>query len=1014
MQPIETGQQFGRYVIRGKLGAGGMAEVFLADDTQLGRRVALKFLPPETQADPVAQRRLLREARAAAILDHSHICAVYEVGETDGRSYIAMQYVEGETLDVRLRRSTPEIHDVLAIGVQIVDALTEAHAHGILHRDIKPGNVMVTPRGQVKVMDFGLAKHDPASASAAEASRTVSAISRQGDIVGTAPYMSPEQARGEVLDPRSDLFSVGVLLYEMVTRQRPFQGTSTAALAVAILTAEPQPLARFAAETPAELDRIVMKLLRKQPDQRYQTAKDLLVDLRTLKDEQDFQLRLGRTPTPSTPESLNSASAATITQAPRRSRRAWALGLAALVVLAAGGWFAWKTVNVQRAKRQVAQVAALAEAGNYADAYDLAVAVQRYVPGDPTITRVMPAISDSISVTTEPSGATVYVTRFTDGTPAPRQRLGTSPLANARIARGQYVVSVEKDGYTSIERTVSGVTIRTGALVITPPPIRIEQRLMPSTTVPARMVFVPGGDYRLVAWSRPTDRRVRLNDYFVDKYEVSNQEYKEFINAGGYVKREYWTHPFVKDGRPLSWDDAMQLLVDRTGLPGPRSWSSQNFPEGKAGHPVTGVTWYEAEAYARFRGKELATIYQWEKAARNGYVAQAGVAAMPWGAFYPGDSLKERANFGGTTWPATSAAFGMSAFGAYNMAGNVSEWTLNDSSDGFLATGGAWGDPTYTFSQFGGRPGFFSSEKLGLRCAQLAGGSAGDQGGFRIELAQEVPVFKAAPPQEFVTLAAAYRYDKTPLDARIEQTTDTPAWKRERITFNGANGARAIAYLYLPKNAPRPLQVIHLMPAGDVASGFRSLPDAMDDRMAPFVKAGRAVFGVVLEGYVERLRPAGWVPPDPATVEFTEMIVSRVTELRRGLDYLETRPDIDSTRIAALAPSAGAALGLILGAVEPRYRAFVFVGAGLTVSNVAINAAVNPVNFAPYIRAPKLILQGRYDEDTPLRTQTEPLLKLMVEPKQLTLYDGGHVPSIEVAMTSTSAWLEQHLGRVFK
>jgi serine/threonine protein kinase len=214
MQPIATGQQFGRYVIRGKLGAGGMAEVFLADDTQLGRPVALKFLPPETQADPLAQRRLLREARAAAILDHSHICAVYEVGETDGRSYIAMQYVDGETLDVRLRRSTTELHDILSFGVQIVDALTEAHAHGILHRDIKPGNVMVTSRGQVKVMDFGLAKHDPASASAPEATRTMSAISRQGDIVGTAPYMSPEQARGEVLDPRSDLFSVGVLLYE--------------------------------------------------------------------------------------------------------------------------------------------------------------------------------------------------------------------------------------------------------------------------------------------------------------------------------------------------------------------------------------------------------------------------------------------------------------------------------------------------------------------------------------------------------------------------------------------------------------------------------------------------------------------------------------------------------------------------------------------------------------------------------------------------------------------------------
>ena len=234
---------------------------------------------------------------------------------------------------------------------------------------------------------------------------------------------------------------------------------------------------------------------------------------------------------------------------------------------------------------------------------------------------------------------------------------------------------------------------------------------------------------------------------------------------------------------------------------------------------------------------------------------------MPWGAFYPGDPLKDRANFGTGALPTTSAEFGMSAFGAYNMAGNVAEWTSNDSSDGFLATGGAWGDPTYTFSLFGGRPGFFSSEKLGFRCARTATESAGDQGGMRIELDQEVPQYTAPSPQVFAKLASAYRYEKTPLDARIEQTIETPEWKRERITFNGANGARAIAYLYLPNHAPRPLQVMHYLPAGDVDGGFRSLPDSMDDRMAPFVRGGRAAFGVVLEGYIERLRPAGFVRP---------------------------------------------------------------------------------------------------------------------------------------------------------
>jgi eukaryotic-like serine/threonine-protein kinase len=1030
MDPIAPGQQFGRYVIRAKIGAGGMAEVYLADDTQLGRRVALKFLPPETEADVVAQRRLFREARSAATLDHPHICSVYEVGESDGRQFIAMQYVEGEPLDARLRRSPLDLHEVLASAVQIVDALSDAHAHDILHRDIKPANIMITARGDAKVMDFGLAKHTEADAVTAERAETASVLTGRGSIVGTAAYMSPEQARGEPLDARSDLFSVGVLLYEMVSGQRAFPGASSAEVAASILTQQPPPLARFAPTTPPELDRIVTKLLNKRPDNRYQTAKDLLIDLRTLKEEQEFQLRLGRTPQPSgrivggvaspTTDAVSdrvaqpSAVSGSTTQG--QSRRGLVLASVALLAVAVGGYFLWRAANVRWAKARVAQVATLAEARRYFDAYDLAVTVEPYLPGDPTLAGVMTAISDTVSVTTEPPGAAVYLKRFIgEGASAQaRHLIGTSPMTNVRIARGEYILAIEKDGYVPVERTVSGVVMKASALAIMPPPIRIAQRLVATGGVPARMVLVPGGDYRLISWSRPVDRRVRLDDYFIDKYEVSNQEYKEFIIAGGYAKREFWKHPFVKDGRVVPWEEAQRVLVDRTGLPGPRSWSNQSFPEGKADYPVTDVSWYEAAAYAAFREKQLPTVFQWEKAARNGYQPAAGLSSMPWGTFYPGDQLVGRANFGTGTLPTTSSEFGMSAFGAYNMAGNVAEWTANDSSDGYLATGGAWGDPTYTFSMFGGRPGSFSSEKLGFRCARNATKAAGDQGGMRIELDREVPEYTAPSPTTFASLASAYQYEKTPLDPRIEQTIETPEWKREKITFNGANGARAIAYLYLPHHVRRPLQVMHYLPAGDVAGGFRSLPESMDDRIAPFVRGGRAAFGVVLEGYIERLRPAGFVPPLATTVEYKETIISRVTDLRRGLDYLETRQEIDMTRVGAVAPSAGSILGLILGALETRYTAFVFIGAGLPATYKFIIAEANPINFAANIRAPKLILQGRYDEDTPLRTQSEPLFKLLSEPKRMTIYDGGHVPSIEVTMNATSVWLDEQLGRVVR
>jgi formylglycine-generating enzyme required for sulfatase activity/predicted Ser/Thr protein kinase len=1027
LPPIAAGTRLGRYEVRSKLGAGGMAEVYLADDTALGRKVALKLLPAAAAADAHARKRLFREARAAATLDHPHICAVYEVGEADGRAFIAMQYVEGETLHARLRRSPLDRREILAIAVDVADALVEAHAHGILHRDIKPANIMLTPRGEAKVMDFGLAKPTGAGGSDVGDAETGTLLSTPGELVGTAPYMSPEQLRGEPADGRSDLFSVGIVLYEMISGQRPFTGATQAAIGSAILTYEPPPLGRFAPDTPPELDRIVAKALRKNPEERYQTAKDLLIDLRTLKEEQEFQQRLEReapsaggmaAPAARDPASRSGAGVPSTLPATARvgarSPAVWtAGGLIVLALAAGGGWFAWRTANARWAAAQLPRIAELADADRTFEAYDLAVAVERYLPNNPTWAGVMPAIADTISVTTDPPGARVYLKRFAPDAAVPPERklIGMTPLSAVRIARGQYILAIERDGYAPVERTVSTLRARLQpTLSIVPPPLRVEERLLPVDQVPPGMVFVPGSTYRLVAWSRPTDRRVPLHDYFIDKYEVSNQEFREFISAGGYVRREFWTHPFEQDGRPLSWDDAMKLFVDRTGLPGPRDWSNQTVPDGKSDHPVTGVSWYEAEAYGRFRGRRLPTVYEWEKAARNGLIGPAGVMVMPWGLFFPGDAFDNRANFGGGTAPVRANESGMSPFGVYNMAGNVAEWTRNDSSDGYLATGGAWGDPLYTFAQYGGRPGLFSSAKLGFRLAKDAGGS-GTQGGDRIEFTKEIPVYPPTSETQFRELAKAYAYEKLPLDARIEATTDAPDWTRERITFAGAGGARAIGYLYLPKHVARPLQVVQYVPGGDVDNGLRSLPDSMDDRLAPFVRTGRAAFGVVLQGYIERLEPRS-APPPINSVEYLESVVNHVTDLQRGLDYLETRQDIDMKRLAFFGPSAGAQIGLILAAVDPRYRAVLMVGAGLPAGYRLAIPAANPINFASHIRAPKLIVQGRYDEDTPLSTAADPLYKLLVEPKRRALYEGGHVPMLDVLMTATSGWLDEQLGPV--
>ena len=1037
---VQRGSTLGHYQILGPIGAGGMGEVYLGRDIQLERKAAIKVLPDSLLGDTTAQGRMLREARAAATLDHPNICSIYEVGEAAGCHFIAMQFVEGETLDEVIGREPLDLKRFLNIATQLADALTEAHSKGIIHRDIKPTNIMITARGEAKVMDFGLARMEQHEQAAQSEVETAAMLSAPGMIIGTVPYMSPEQVRGKTVDARSDLFSLGVVFYEMIAGVRPFAGDSSAEIASAILTKEPPPLTRYVNGVPSELQRVVEKLLHKEADDRYQTARDLLIDLRTLKDEIEFQQRLERSSPPNEAgaalgtlsrkafaktESMPAVQTAekdravTIETRERAGDRGWrnafATALVALAFVTAAGWWYWHRSNVDWAKRQIPQLEELAKNGRYFAAFDLAKSVQKYLSDDPTVTGLIPTIADSLSVTSEPAGAAVYLRRFDpdkDGRFPERQRIGTTPISNAQIARGQYVLSVEKDGFASNEQSISGAILHSGNLTITPPPLQVNVRLFEADKMPERMVHVPGGDYRLAAWERPTEQRVRLDDFFIDKFEVSNQDYKNFINAGGYLKKQFWKYPFVKDGKSLSWEDAMNEFKDRTGLPGPRSWTNQNFPDGKAGYPVTDVTWYEAAAYAAFKGKELPTIFQWEKAARNGQVTALGTY-MPWGLFYPGDLLANRANFdsNGTT-PVDALEFGMSPFGAYNMAGNVSEWTLNDTSEGYIATGGGWGDPTYTFAQFGRFPGFYSSSNRGFRCALNLPGATGDQGGSRIEIKNEIPVYTPSSDADFEKWAAAYRYDKSPLAPQVIEVQEADEWRREKITFNGANGERVIAYLYLPKNFPRPLQVIHYIPGGDVERGLRPLPVAIEDRLAPLIKSGRAVYGVVTEGYIERLRPASFVFPDTSTAEYRELIVSRITDVRRGLDYLQSRDDVDAKRIALFAPSAGARIGLILAALEDRYACVLLMGAGVIKEDLQTIAEANPINFAPHIRGPKLMLHGRYDEDTPLKTRGEPLFRILREPKQLITFEGGHVPTSEIQIPIVIKFFDDKLGPV--
>jgi len=285
------GSNVAQYRITAKLGAGGMGEVFLAQDTRLDRKAAIKFLPAELADNPERRHRFLTEARAASALNHPHVCVVYDVGETDqGCPFIAMEFVEGQSLEAVVKQGPAEITRVVAIAIQIADALDVAHARGIIHRDIKPANISLSDRGRVKVLDFGLAKRMPAGRTGSGGGGDVTQDLQRteaGQVLGTPCYMSPEQALGKEVDHRSDIFSLGVVLYELATSQKPFSGANFAETVNKILNAQPPAIARLNYDVPPELERITLKCLQKQPDRRYQSARELMIDLKTLERELD-------------------------------------------------------------------------------------------------------------------------------------------------------------------------------------------------------------------------------------------------------------------------------------------------------------------------------------------------------------------------------------------------------------------------------------------------------------------------------------------------------------------------------------------------------------------------------------------------------------------------------------------------------------------------------------------------------------------------------------------------------
>jgi dienelactone hydrolase len=959
MPPVSSADgQIGDYEIARELGRGGMGVVVLARDTRLDRAVAIKALPDHLANDPDRLARFEREARMVASLNHPGIAAVYALEREGGRQYIVMEYVEGETLASRLERGPLPVNEAVALAGQIAGALAAAHAKGIVHRDVKPGNVMVTGAGAAKVLDFGLAQAPgspppddtaaPLADAPAVAAPTVVAPAGTpsptlpGVVMGTAGYMSPEQARGEPVDAASDVFSFGCVLFEMLTGVQPFGGKTSAAAIGATLHKDVD-FDALPASTPGSVRDLLRRCLEKDPARRY-------------------------------------ASAAEVADALAAMAR-WA-----------------RDEAIPELVDLCDQIHVLEEGRESWTAFELACEIDRVAPGDAIVDRLRPEFSLPISIVSDPPGARVFAAYYADPAGAEID-LGPAPLTAVPFPRGLSRIRLELPGHRPVHdlvwtitesftnasdpdtRTFRYVLRRAGAL-----PEEMEE--VPPGAFP---VFMPGLDHMA---PEPTAA------FLVDRHPVTNRAYKRFVDDGGYEREELWPGPFVTKDGEIPREEAMACFVDQVGQPGPAGWVMGEYPADEDDHPVTGVSWHEAAAYAAWADKSLPTLFHWSRVAFTNASGQIAPVA----------------NFAGRGTVPVGSTRSLNRFGAHDLAGNVREWIRNPITRPGVRfiLGGGFNDPNYAFVDAYAQPAFDRSPANGFRCIRP---HEPDPNEAHLARAIDIPYrdFRAAKPvpdEVFAYFRRQFHYDPAPLAAKTISEEALPPGRWQRIEIAAAyGGERMQVHLHLPERGPSPYQAVVLFPGSFSLHTRRFNPSELR-RVDFLVKTGRAVILPVYKGTYERGSEISSDYP-LETAAYKDHVVMWGKDLGRAIDLVESRDDLDADRIAYYGVSWGGALGAILPAIEPRIKANVLYVAGLNFQPTLPEC--DQVNYVTRVTQPTLMLNGELDFFFPVKDSQRPMFDLLGTPaehKRQLIYERGHtVPKADMIRESLS-WLDRYLGPV--
>ena len=622
------------------------------------------------------------------------------------------------------------------------------------------------------------------------------------------------------------------------------------------------------------------------------------------------------------------------------------------------------------------EVRELEEADRFADAYYRAREIEPAFTDDSLREELWDAVTRTVDLTSEPPGAEVW-TRPYNSTEADWELLGRTPLEGVRVPLGLPRLRYELEGYQPIR--VAGRRGRSPTL----------DPLDPNTE---GLVRVPGADFE-VFLPGLEHLGIELPDYFIDRNEVTNMQFKQFIESGGYTDPEYWEHAFVREGVELAWEEALALFRDQTGRPGPSTWEVGTYPDGTADHPVSGVSWYEAAAYARFAGRELPTLYHWYWAA----YPHSGAYMLP------------LSNFAGEGAAPVGEYAGMSPFGAFDMAGNVREWTWNETDSGRFILGGGWTDPEYMFTDANAQSPFNRDPINGFRLMMPLDTT-------NLALAHEPIVrphrdyFAEQPVSDdiFEVYRRQYAYDDTPLNAEVIATEETEHWTREEIELDAAyGGERLRLFLYLPAGSEPPYQTLVYFPGSNVINSARS--PAADAFYFPFlIRSGRAVAFPVYKGTYERGTELSSDIQDESN-SYREHVIQWSKDLGRSIDYLETRDEISTTPLGYFGISWGSAMAPVMIAVEERVTAAVLLSGGLVLQPT--QPEVDPFNFLPRVRVPTRMINVPTDYFYPLETSQWPFYQFLgAEPKDSVLVEGGHVPPMNLVARHTLEWLDRHMG----